>query len=146
MYTAKDIATVKAVYENLVFLNLIRVEELDGFGEPIPRYTAEGERQLVKAITECSGFPWRCTLENCASEMADMLTRTVHIDPLERLARVMNLRMAQLALEELTESIFPSAELQFMLKNHHEYLDLVQDNVRAGKLFADEMEEMRKAS
>lgn len=137
MYTPTEVASVKALYQRLVELNLIRIEELDGFGEPMPVYTAEAERQLITAITSCSGFPWKCHLDNAA-------LATDHIGVGKSLDGVMGFIRSLLegdAMLELTESLFPKAELNSMLKDHHEYLDMVQDNVRRGLLLAEEMDD-----
>jgi hypothetical protein len=139
MYTSTEISKVKALYQNLVELNLIRIEELDGFGEPIPVYTAESERQLAKAITECDGFPWRCHLDNAAMTLANIAEgNRMSID---RAADLFRPLLAEAAMSEITESIFSRAELNSMLKDHHEYLDMVQDNVRRGLLLAEEMDD-----
>jgi hypothetical protein len=150
MYTPAEVAKVKSLYQNLVELNLIRIEELDGFGEPVAQYTAEARRQLIKAITGCENFPWPCVIEN-----ASLHTTASYIPELRRVFRgvfnkaaVMDLfwqsmehEISEAAMLELTESLFPKAELNSMLKDHHEYLDMVQDNVRRGLLLAEEMDD-----
>jgi hypothetical protein len=141
MYTPTEISKVKALYQNLIELNLIRIEELDGFGEPIPVYTAEAERQLIAAITECKGFPWRCHLDNAAISMADLVEKLTISMSLDSVMTLYKEHLVLFALEELTESLFPKAELNSMLKDHPEYLDMVQDNVRRGLLLAEEMDD-----
>jgi hypothetical protein len=54
--------------------------------------------------------------------------------------------LAEAAMSEITESLFSKAELNSMLKDHHEYLDMYQDNVRRRGPYIEELEALRKAS
>ncbi len=143
-YTAQNIASVKALYQNLVQLNLITIEELDAFGEPIAHYKPEATQQLVTAISECKGFSWRCHLENAGMTIADSLDKYPHGFPIETVMGYVKTLIEKAAMLELTESLFPVAELNSMLKDHSEYLDLVQDYARRGRLFAEEMDDSKE--
>ncbi len=144
MYSAADTTKIKALYENLVVTNLIRIDELDGFGDPIAHLTPEAERQLVSVITECKGFPWRCVIENAGMTIADTLDKFAHGFPLETVMGYLETRLKAEAIGEIKESIFSAAELNFMHKNHPDYLDLYQDNLRRGKIFEDEMSDLKR--
>lgn len=150
MYTPAEISKVKTLYQNLVELNLIRIEELDGFQEPVAHYMPEATKKLAELITSASGFPHKCVVENAMLSASSEYSWAIFaaykgfFDPTEMRRNVMqsvNDFITDAAMLELTESLFPQAELNSMLKDHHEYLDMVQDNVRRGLLLAEEMDD-----
>jgi hypothetical protein len=154
MYTPKETAIIRTIFETLVLEKRISIE-IDGYGNPVQHYTREAMETLSNAIKRLPSFPRKCVVENAMLETStdysgeifaaicgEIPMEQVRVCVFENVARLVN----EAAFLETSESLFTTAQIQDMLRQHPDYEYIAQRAIREGKLLRDEMDEMRKAS
>lgn len=152
MYTPAEISTIRALFEKLVAEKRISIE-LDAYGDPVQQYSRDAMNDLSFEITKLESFPSKDVVENAVREaclehwveiFSGFMNGVDRIQMKSRFFATVFRLIDEAAFLEISESLFTQKEIKDMLRQHPDYLDMVQRDIREGKLLADELDDSKQ--
>lgn len=153
MYTPEEISTIADKFKELVAERKIGFE-LDGFGNPVQKYFFDAKDVLAEAIKCLPSFPRKCVVENAMLEAstdwheeifeAATCEEVPSLYLMEQVFADIKRSIHEAAFLDISDKLFTTKQIQAMLRQHPDYLKVRDADIRAGKLYADEMEDIAR--